>query len=171
MPPELKAEADKGIFERLKSLEEYQNAEVIFAFVSKNIEVDTSYIINDAIKSGKKVAVPRCKADIPTMEFYYISSYDDLEEGCYGLLEPDLKKCPAASSAEASIMLVPGLVFDRSGYRLGFGKGYYDRYISDFSGLTVGVCYSKCIENALPLGYFDRPIDVVVTDKYIIDTR
>ncbi len=171
MPAKLKSEADKGIFERLKDLKEYQNAEVVFAFISKDIEVDTSYIINDAIKRGKKVAVPRCDADTSTMKFYYISSYGDLEKGYYGLLEPDTGRCSLARPGEASLMLVPGLVFDRSGYRLGFGKGYYDRYISDFSGLTVGVCYTKCIESALPLGYFDRPIDVVVTDKYIIDTR
>ena len=143
----------------------------MFAFISKDIEVDTSEIINAALKSGKKVAVPLCDTEDTTMEFYYIRSYDDLKNGCYGLLEPDADKCPKAAPSDAPVMIVPGLVFDRSGYRLGFGKGYYDRYISEYKGLTVGICYSKYIEQALPLGRFDRPIDVVVTDKYIIDTR
>ncbi len=67
--------------------------------------------------------------------------------------------------------MVPGLVYDRDGYRLGFGKGYYDRFLLNFEGVTVGVCYSRCVEHELPRGYYDRPINMVVTERYTIDTR
>lgn len=166
---DLKNELDRKIFERLTALPEYKSADSIFAFISKDIEVDTEAVINDALNSGKKVAVPLCDVDTTTIEFYYINSYEDLKDGFYGLLEPDIEVCEKAESSD--LMIVPGLVFDRNGYRLGFGKGYYDRYISDYKGLTVGVCYSRCIENELPLGYYDKPINLVVTDKFTIDTR
>jgi len=61
---------------------------------------------------------------------------------------------------------VPGLSFDLQGYRLGFGKGYYDRFLSDFGGVTVGVCYGKCTVTELPRGAFDRAVDIVMTEKF-----
>ncbi len=166
---DIKSELDRKIFERLTALPEYKNAESIFAFISKDIEVDTGAIINDALRSGKRVAVPLCDPGTATIEFYYINSYEDLKDGFYGLLEPNVEVCEKAESSD--LMIVPGLVFDRNGCRLGFGKGYYDRYISDYKGLSAGVCYSICIENELPLGYYDKPVNLVVTDKYTIDTR
>lgn len=166
--PNKKKQLDSAITRRLLDLDEYKNAESVFAFISKDIEVDTEAIIADAFKSGKRVAVPLCEPETATIEFYYIKSRDDLKAGYYGILEPDADKCEKADTAP--IMIVPGLVFDRSGYRLGFGKGYYDRYLADFKGVTIGVCYSEAIENELPLGRYDRPIDLVVTDKYIIHT-
>ncbi len=168
---EKKAELDEKITERFLNLQEYKSAKTVFAFVSKDIEVNTEDIISDALKNGKKVAVPLCNTKSTTIDFYYINSFDDLKRGYYGLLEPDAEKCSRADEKDADIMIVPGLVFDRNGYRLGFGKGYYDRFICDYSGLTVGICYSRCIENKLPLGYYDKPSNLVVTDKYTIDTR
>ncbi|MCH5304360.1 MAG: 5-formyltetrahydrofolate cyclo-ligase [Ruminococcus sp.] len=168
---EEKAELDKKITERFLNLEQYQSAKNVFAFVSKDIEVNTEDIIINALESGKKVAVPLCDIGSTTMYFCYINSYDDLKEGCYGILEPDRSKCIRAEKNDADIMLVPGLVFDKKGYRLGFGKGFYDRFMCEYNRLTVGVCYSKCIEDELPIGDYDKPADMVVTDRYTIDIR
>lgn len=169
-PTEKKSDFDRKLTENILNLDEYKRAEVLFAFISKDIEVDTTAIIADAFSSGKRVAVPRCNEDT-TITFYYISSYDDLEKGYYGLLEPDTERCVRAEEKDADMVLVPGLVYDREGFRLGFGKGYYDRFLTDYDGLTVGVCYSRCIEEKLPRGFYDRPIKLVVTEKYTIDTR
>ncbi|MCH5298608.1 MAG: 5-formyltetrahydrofolate cyclo-ligase [Ruminococcus sp.] len=171
LPSDKKAEADNAIAERLLSLPEYESAEVVLAFVSKDIEVDTRRIISKSLKNGKKVAVPRCNVEETTIDYYFITSYDDLESGYYGLLEPNPEKCEKLHSFEGALCVVPGLVFDREGYRIGFGKGYYDRFIIDFSGVTVGVCYSRCIEDKLPRGFYDRPIDIVITERYMIDIR
>lgn len=167
-PVEKKKDFDRKLSDNLLKLDEYNKAGVVFAFISKDIEVDTSGLINDALMRGKRVAVPRCNAEDTTISFYYMSSYDDLEPGFYGLLEPDAAKCELADEADADIVIVPGLVYDRDGYRLGFGKGYYDRFLEEYEGLTVGVCYSRCIEDKLPRGYYDRPIKIIVTEKYTI---
>lgn len=86
-------------------------------------------------------------------------------------MEPNTDKCEILSDFSDSVCLVPGLAFDREGYRIGFGKGYYDRFLLNFSGLTVGMCYNKCIEDNLPRGYYDCPVDILITEKYKIDTR
>ncbi len=171
IPQAEKTELDLAVADRFLNLSEYKNAETVFAFVSKDIEVNTKAIISDALKNGKKAAVPLCNPDNTAMEFYYINSYSDLKDGFYGIKEPDINKCVKAESFERSIMAVPGLVFDKNGYRVGFGKGYYDRFIAFYTGVTVGICYSDCIEDELPGDKFDKPVNLIVTDKYTIDTR
>ena len=100
------------------------------------------------------------------MDFYFIKSYDDLSPGKYGILEPVPERCEKAVDFLRGLCLVPGLSFDLQGYRLGFGKGYYDRFLSDFGGTTVGICYSKCTMGELPRGTFDRAVDIVLTEKF-----
>ena len=135
-PPELKKSLDKRLFERFASLEEYLAADVLFAYISQPIECDTSAIIADALEKGKRVAVPKCHKTSKAVDF------------------------------SCGLCLVPGLSFDLQGYRLGFGKGYYDRFLSDFGGTTVGICYSKCTMGELPRGTFDRAVDIVLTEKF-----
>ncbi len=167
--PEKKASLDAQLAERFFSLPEYKEAKVIFAFVSKGIEVETGKIISGALADGKSVAVPLCDMENTEIDFYYINSRDDLTDGVFGLLEPDVSKCAKAKPDDADICIVPGLVFDREGYRLGFGKGFYDRFLGDFCGLTVALCYCACISDELPRGYYDRPVSLVVTEKYTIN--
>lgn len=169
--PDKKAELDRAIAENFLLTPEYKASSVIFSFVSKDIEVDTRSIITRALKDGKRVAVPRCRTDSILMDYYCIRSFNDLELGAYGIMEPDVSKCSRVEDFSSGICIVPGLVYDREGYRLGFGRGYYDRFLTKFSGVTVGVCYSRCIEEQLPRGYYDRPIDLVITEKYTVDTR
>lgn len=170
-PPEKKALMDKAIAENFISTDAYQEADVIFVFISKDIEVDTKDIVTKAFADGKKVAAPRCNTEDKLMDYYYISSYDDLVKGSYDLMEPDVNKCEKVTDFDLGVCMVPGLVYDREGYRLGFGKGYYDRFLINFTGVTIGVCYSRCVEQELPRGFYDKPIDLVVTEKYTIDTR
>lgn len=168
---EKKAELDKSITENFLSNQAYKDADTIFVFISKDIEVDTSEIVKQAFADGKKVAAPRCNTEDKLMDYYYISSYDDLVKGSYDLMEPDINKCEKVTDLTSGVCMVPGLVYDREGYRLGFGKGYYDRFLINFSGVTIGVCYSRCVEQELPRGFYDKPIDLVVTEKYTVDTR
>ena len=170
MDAQKKAECDTQIAERFLTLPEYKDCDVLLAFVSKDIEVDTSAIIAEALENGKTVAVPRCDGESTTIDFFVINSSDDLEKGFYGLSEPKAY-CKRVEDFSSALCMVPGLVFDREGFRLGFGKGYYDRFLIDFGGATVGLCYSLCIEPQLPRGFYDRSVKLVVTDKYIIDTR
>lgn len=148
----------------------YRDSALLLAFMSKDIEVSTELIIKTSLSQGKALALPRCREN-SQMDFYLVSDLSQLEKGSYGLLEPNPEKCPLVKDFAGSVCLVPGLVFDREGYRIGFGKGYYDRFLTDYQGITVGICYGKCIEDKLPRGYFDRPVDGVITEKYTMDLR
>ena len=66
---------------------------------------------------------------------------------------------------------MPGLAFDPQGFRLGYGKGYYDRFLSGFQGKTVGICYLGCVQWNLPHGYYDRPVDILITERYVRNIR
>lgn len=84
------------------------------------------------------------------------------------ILEPIKSKCEKLVNLNEGLCIIPALTFDEQGYRLGFGKGYYDRFLSRFKGDTAGICYECCISNRLPRGRFDRCADVVVTEKRVI---
>lgn len=167
---EKKQQLDLILQEKLLQTEEYKNTKTLLAFVSKDIEINTEKIIEQALADGKTLALPKCKEE-NLMDFYIVNSLSQLKEGYYGLLEPDPEKCTMLKDTANTICLVPGLAFDREGYRIGFGKGYYDRFLLDYNGVTVGMCYAKCVHESLPKGYYDRPIDILITEKYKIDTR
>jgi 5-formyltetrahydrofolate cyclo-ligase len=151
--------------------EEYLKNEIIFAYVSKELEVDTIFIIKTALADKKTVAVPRCsyssdKKDIE-MEFYGISSFSELRPGAFGILEPIAEQSLRIRDFSEGVCIVPGLAVDLKGFRLGYGKGYYDRFLANFKGCTAGLCYSNCVADALPKEDFDLPIDLLITDLYV----
>ena len=166
-PPEVKARLDKALTEKVLGLEEYKACETLFVFVSSPIECDTRQIIADALQRGKRVAVPRCTDRSGKMDFYYIRSFDDLSRGTFGLEEPDPQTCERVTDLSSGFCIVPGLCFDLEGYRVGFGKGYYDRFLDEFGGVTAGICYTKFTEKQLPRGAFDRHTDILVTERFI----
>jgi 5-formyltetrahydrofolate cyclo-ligase len=166
MDPEQKLAKDCSIQSRLLALAEYSRADTLFTYVSKPIEVDTISLIKAAFANHKRVAVPRCVPETRGMEFYYIQSLDDLEKGTFGVLEPVPSKCQLVTDYSKGLCIVPGLCFDAQGYRLGYGKGYYDRFLADFKGDTVGICYAGCVQWNLPHGYYDKPVDLLITEKY-----
>ena len=94
-------------------------------------------------------------------------SLDDLKPGTFGVREPDADKSRLYDCTGRPICIVPGLSFDRWGYRLGYGKGYYDRFLTRYVGWTVGLCYSECVQYKLPHGRFDKPVDRLITEKYM----
>ena len=169
LSPEEKAFLDLGITENILNLNAYKQAETVFVFISKDIEVNTSAVIKDALDCGKRVAAPRCDDD-KNMSFYFIRSYDDLSAGAFGVREPNPDKCEKAG-CKADMILVPGLVYDESGFRVGFGKGYYDRFLKGFEGLSVGVCYSECVVEKIMSDKYDLSVDLLVTEKSVTYTK
>ena len=91
----------------------------------------------------------------------------DLAPGAFGVLEPVPERCRLVTDYSRGLCIVPGLCFDAEGYRLGYGKGYYDRFLSAFRGVTVGICYTACTQWRLPHGRYDRQIQLLITEKYI----
>lgn len=168
MDPRQKAELDAGVTRNVFRLYQYKAAKTILVYVSTAIEVDTFEIIKGALKDGKRVAVPRCIPDTRLMEFHYIESLEDLSPGAFGVLEPD-ESLPIVEDFTGCLMLLPALSIDYLGFRLGYGKGYYDRYMSRFTGACAGICYSEYIRRHMYHGRYDRPVDVIVTEKWIKD--
>lgn len=166
MPSLEKEKLDAGVAKNVFRLYQYRSAKTLLIYVSTAIEVDTFKIIEGALKDGKKVAVPRCIPDTRLMEFHYIDSVEQLSPGTFGVLEPD-EALPIVEDFEGCLMLLPALALDYSGYRLGYGKGYYDRYLSRFTGACVGMCYSENLRRHMYHGRYDRPVDVIVTEKAI----
>ena len=159
---------DYEIQSKFLSLSEYERSDIIFTYLSKDIEVDTFNIVKSAHLCNKKIAVPRCITETIDMEFYLIESMDDLAPGAFNVLEPIPSRCELVKNPSGGICIVPGLCFDSQGFRLGYGKGYYDRFLSKFKGITVGLCYSYCMHLKLPHGKHDRPVNLLITDKYIL---
>lgn len=167
MKPSLKERMDAQMREKLLSLRQYEKNDLLFTYVSKSIEVDTLSIIRQALADQKQVAVPRCVPGKIDMEFYLITGEGDLEPGAFGVLEPVPERCRLLKDYSHGLCIVPGLSFDAEGFRLGYGKGYYDRFLSQYGGFTVGLCYSSCTQWRLPHGRYDRPVNLLITDKYL----
>lgn len=161
-----KAVLDNGILSNVLRMREYKKCTTLYIYVSTAIEVDTRSIINAALKDGKRVAVPRCIPETRNMTFHYIKDISDLTPGTFSVLEPSADM-PIADDYKNSLMLVPAMTIDRFGYRLGYGKGYYDRYVAGYTGVTAGLCYMQDLKYKLMHGRFDRKLDYIITEKYI----
>lgn len=163
---EEKARLDTAIAGQVCRSWQYQRSAALLTYVSTPIEVDTRHIIRQALEDGKRVAVPRCVPGTRQMEFYYIHGEEDLAPGTFGVQEPDPERCELLTDLSAGLCIVPAFSYDWQGYRLGYGKGYYDRFLSGFDGYRIGICYSACVQRSLPHGRFDRPVELLVTEKY-----
>jgi 5-formyltetrahydrofolate cyclo-ligase len=165
-----KALADHRIAVRLRSLICYRRAKTILVYVSMPIEVDTREIIAKALSDGKHVAVPRCVPGTREMEFYLISSLDELTPGTFGVLEPTPDPERLLKDFSHSLCVVPALACDRNGYRLGYGGGYYDRFLRDYPGEKVLILYKCCLVAHLWHGRYDVPVDRIVTEYFTTGT-
>ena len=152
---------DSAITERVLSSEAFRQSDVVFAYHSVGKEVDTLTIIETALHTGKQVALPRCGKQ-GEMSFYLIEGRQDLTAGKYGIPEP-AAHCAAAAATHRSLCLVPGLAFDLQGYRIGYGGGYYDRFLKAFAGTSVGLARECMLCKDLPKEDLDSAVDALVT--------
>jgi len=167
LAPAIKSRFENKIANKVFNLWAFRESSCLLAYIAKPLEVDTRAIVLGAFQQGKSVAVPRCIPDTRQMEFRIMTSYDDLRPGAYGILEPDPEHCPPANQKDYPICLVPALAFDKEGYRLGFGKGYFDRFLSAFQGVKVGICFDACVLEKLPRGRYDKRVDFLITESRI----
>ena len=145
--------------EKFLSSEFYRRAEVIYGYLPYNQEVRTVPILRRALKDGKKVAVPKVYGD--TMRFIYLSDLSKVEKGYAGIPEP-IDDGPIASDPSA-LVLMPGLAFDRHGRRIGYGGGFYDRFLAEEPNHpTVALCYDFQIFSEIETDDYDIPVDCVL---------
>lgn len=145
--------------------EMFKSCSEIFLYHNSGTEVSTAEILKESLRLGKKVAYPKCTDKNGNMEFYYVNSDSELFEGMYGIYEPQSREEQKAVPTDNSLLIVPGLAFDMCGYRLGYGKGYYDRYLSAHPCKAIGIAFSECLCKELPHGIYDFKINCLITDK------
>lgn len=160
---------DDRITQKLLAASEYVEATTVLTYVSISSEVSTRMFIESALRDGKTVAVPRC---LPghCLEFVAITSLDQLIAAPFGLLEPP-KELPALTEEQmdASICIVPALLVDAKGYRLGYGAGFYDRFLSTYPGKKICLVYQQNLSREmLPHTTFDVAVDVVITESDVL---
>ncbi|MFC7684716.1 5-formyltetrahydrofolate cyclo-ligase [Ureibacillus sp. GCM10028918] len=137
--------------------------------ISNKQEVDTKEIIESLWKLKKKVVVPKCNTIDRSMNFYEIENFNQLENVYMDLLEP-IPECTHLVPAEKiDCIIVPGIVFDIKGYRIGYGGGYYDRYLTQFRGMLISLAFSIQIRENVPVEDFDIPVDLIITETRRID--
>ncbi|MFK3937681.1 5-formyltetrahydrofolate cyclo-ligase [Alkalihalobacillus sp. NPDC078783] len=136
----------------------WQEANCIALTISRFPEVDTLPIIREAWDQGKQVVLPRIKQQTKQMDFYHIRDFSQLEETVFGLKEPKPSETTIQSACTIDLMIVPGVAYTNEGYRIGFGGGYYDRYLPQFKGTTVSLLFQEQIVSHLPIEQHDQAI-------------
>ena len=173
MPIEERHRRDEAICHVAEGLVSFRYAEYVLLYAATEGEIDVNAIAELALEKGKKVCFPRCDKKTHTMTSHMVNSLDELAVDSYGILEPaeDAPVYEPDKDTGAAVCFVPGLVYDKAGYRLGYGKGFYDRYLSAFSGCTIGVVYSDYILPVVPRGRFDVSVDILLTEKGVKITK
>ena len=160
---------DNCITQKLLATSEYAEAITVLTYVSVSSEVSTRMFIECALRDGKTAAVPRC---LPghRLEFVAITSLEQLVPAPFNLLEPpkDLSALTEVQMSNA-ICIVPALLVDTKGYRLGYGAGFYDRFLSTYSGKKICLVYQHNLSKTeLPHTEFDVPVDMVITESGVL---
>ncbi|MDN6639533.1 MAG: 5-formyltetrahydrofolate cyclo-ligase [Tetragenococcus sp.] len=159
--PDKKQKKEQQITTLLFHSQLWKNAKTIGMVRSQTFEFNTQPILNKALDQGKKVVVPKT---LPGRQlgFYEVDENTDYQLSDFGIEEPasDLD----VAKNEIDLLLVPGLIFSKKGYRIGFGKGYYDRFLQDFSGKTCGLVFAEQLNDDWQAEEFDQPVMRIYTD-------
>lgn len=158
--------AESAVVMKLLSLASFRFAETVLLYYPIKGEINVLPIAEAAIKAGKRVAFPLCDTESSTMTYHFVSDLCELKAGSYGIPEPS-SELPIylPSKDKNDLIVIPAVCFDRQGYRIGYGKGYYDRYLNTFGGTAVGVTFHRLLLPSVPRGRFDKHVSLIVTEK------
>lgn len=149
----------------------YKNAKNIMTFVSFSDEVDTHELIKIGIRDNKNILVPITIKETKELKLSLVTDFNELELGYYNILTPKEKFIRYTDPKLVDLIIVPGVVFDREGYRIGYGGGYYDRFLSKIekSIPRIAIAFDLQIIDKVPREYYDIPVDYIITEKEIIE--
>ncbi|WP_176752969.1 5-formyltetrahydrofolate cyclo-ligase [Tenuibacillus multivorans] len=168
IPKQEKKQYAEEITTQLLLSEWWVRAEVIAITVAREIELDTMPIIEKAWKQDKTVVIPKCYPDEDnTMRFYQFTNKNELENVFLDLYEPKEDPKKLVSSQDIDLIIVPGLLFDYQGYRIGYGGGYYDRFLTSYNQDKISIAMELQLVKHVPHEVFDLPVDAVITEKNI----
>lgn len=168
IPPAVRRAKDRAVAERLLPLEEYRGAKRVLLYASFRTEVATGEIVEEAIRSGREVVLPRVDAENGALTKHVIGGIHELSPGFMGIPEPssDVR----VKVEEVDLVVVPGVAFDPLGRRVGYGGGYYDRLLPRIKGIkpVVALAYEEQLFESLPGEEHDVGMDIIVTDRRVI---
>ena len=162
------------VFKRIIQWEIFIDAGVVMTFVSFGSEINTHLLIQYCLERGKKVAVPKVIRKERRLIPFLINKFpDDLEVGNYSILEPHPDKCQSIDVKEIDLIFVPGIVFDRVGYRIGYGKGYFDNFLRGIGKKTrtCGLCFSFQVIDKINHRRWDKPVEFIMDETSLIRCR
>lgn len=153
-----------AITNHVRALPLFQQTSCVLSYVaSKDNEVDTRALIDELLDEQRRVLVPVAHAD-GTLTWSELRAWDDLARGRFGILEPRPECARPVQPPKDAICLVPGIAFNRDGYRIGYGGGYFDRFLKTFHGVSVGLAFREQIIEAWTPEEHDVAVNVLVTD-------
>ncbi|WP_167578049.1 5-formyltetrahydrofolate cyclo-ligase [Ammoniphilus sp. YIM 78166] len=167
LDPHIRARKSKQIVEIMLTTPCYQAANYIFSFVPFGDEPQIKELLSTAIQDGKKVAIPKTVPQSREMIPYLFSGWEELQAGPYGIMEPNPDQAIEADAKQIDLIIMPGVAFDRMGGRLGYGGGYYDRFLSKLSPrpTLAALCFDEQIMEEVPMDEHDHRVDILVTDQ------
>ena len=168
IPPAQRRALSEAICSRVAQSPEFGNAECVLLFASFGSEVDTSPLLSAALAAGKRIALPRVNPTTRELELRGVTSVQtDLQPGLWGIPEPIPERCPETDLAEIDFVLVPGVAFDRSRRRLGYGGGYYDRILSQVTrGVPcIAICFERQLVPQVPADDHDLRVPILMTEN------
>ncbi len=161
-----------SLCKKICSLDVFKEADAVLSFYPLSSETDVRGVNEETLRLGKILALPKCVKGTREMNFYAVKAPDDLEKGSFSIMEPK-STCPLFVPSEEvkALCIVPALAYDVNGYRLGYGGGFYDRYLLRYKVKTVGAVYHEFLVSTLPRDLYDIEVDTVVTDREIIEAQ
>jgi 5-formyltetrahydrofolate cyclo-ligase len=156
------------IVDSLYKQREWIEAKTIGITLSMEREVNTYAIIEKAWEEGKAIVVPKCNRETRTMTFRQITNFEQLETVYMNLREPDPSITEEVSAEEIDLLLVPGVAFTRKGERVGYGGGYYDRYLVNYKEKALSLVFDFQIVSHIPVEPFDKTVQKIITEKETI---
>lgn len=168
VPNEIFEEKNQQIFHRFTQWLSVHQIKTMAITISHHREIDTYRLIRYAWNHQIQVVVPKCRPKTREMDFYRLNDFRQLEDSFMGLKEPNEEKSELITNEMIDLVVVPGVCFDKNGYRIGYGGGYYDRFLQKYRGLTVSLCLDEQLIPNVSKDDHDIPVQTILTETKTI---
>ena len=176
LPEQMRTTASLQISQQVIATDEFKKAQTVFLFASFGSEVNTRSLMDEVIKNRRKLILPRVDIQEKTMRLYHVKNPDtELIPGVWDIPQPDPTQCELCSADEIDCIILPGVAYDKSGGRMGYGGGFYDRLLASLTpeqfSCAIGICFEVQLVKQVPRDAHDLPVPIICTEIQTIRTR